>query len=108
MSTAIVAIYLYVFGAITIAGGVVGFVKAKSRASLIAGGISGALLVVAGYLVGSGSRTGLFLGLLVSLALAGRFGMAFKKSRKVMPAGLILVLALAGIVLSALALKRSL
>src|SRR4051794_8264502 len=37
-------IYLFGFGALTIAGGVMGFVKAKSRASLIAGTISGVLL----------------------------------------------------------------
>ena len=33
-------IYLFVFGVLTIAGGVMGFVKAKSKPSLIAGGIS--------------------------------------------------------------------
>lgn len=104
MNPTILVTYLYVFGAVTMAGGVVGFVKAKSKASLVAGTISGALLVVAGFLHGSGSRAGVFLGLLVSLALAGRFGMAFKKSRKVMPAGLILALAVVGVVLSTLTL----
>ncbi|MCW5837094.1 MAG: TMEM14 family protein, partial [Labilithrix sp.] len=87
----VLAIYLMVFGAVTIAGGVVGFVKAKSRASLIAGSISGALLLVAGWF--ATSRPALFLGLGVSAALAARFGTAFLRTKKVMPAGLIAALA---------------
>ena len=87
-------IYLYVFGALTIAGGVIGFVKAKSKASLIAGGIAGALLVGAAWL---GGRNGIILGLIVSLALAGRFVGAYRKSKKVMPAGLMALLSVIGV-----------
>lgn len=97
-------LYLFVFGALTIAGGVMGYVKAKSRPSLVAGGLSGALLIVAGYLVGSHGQVGLVLGLIVSLALAARFVMSFRKSKKVMPAGLMAVLGIAGVALTALAL----
>lgn len=99
-------IYLLVFGMIMIAGGVVGFVQAKSRASLIAGAISGLLLLVAGWLVGREDHGGMVLGLLVLAALAGRFGIAFKKTPKVMPTGLILLLSIVGIALSAVALAR--
>lgn len=98
--------YLFAFGVLTIAGGVMGFVKAKSRPSLIAGGISGAALLVAGYLVGSGAQIGLVIGLVVSLALAARFVMTFRKSKKVMPAGLMAVLGIAGVVITTLALVR--
>lgn len=98
--------YLFVFGVLTIAGGVMGFVKAQSRPSLVAGGISGAALMVSAYLVGTGSmtRVGLFAGLVVSLALAARFVGAFRKSKKVMPAGLMALLGLAGVVIASLAL----
>ena len=83
-----------------------GFVKAKSKPSLIAGGISGIALLAAGYLVGTGTMTriGLIVGLVVSLALAGRFVGAFKKSKKVMPAGLMAVLGIAGVAVTALGL----
>ena len=65
-------VYLFVFGLLAIGGGILGFVKAKSRASLIAGGLSGLCLLVAGYLMGSSSlQAGLGLGLVVSVALAG-------------------------------------
>ena len=96
--------YLFGFGALTVAGGVAGFVRAKSRASLIAGAISGGLLVAAGYLAGSGGRLGMFVGLGVSTALAGRFVTAYLKSKKIMPAGLMAILSVGGVVLTALAL----
>lgn len=103
----LVRFYLFGFGVLTIAGGVMGFVKAKSRASLIAGTISGGLLIVAGYLVGSSGRLGLIVGLGVSAALASRFVMAYRKSKKVMPAGLMAVLGIAGVILTAVALARA-
>jgi uncharacterized membrane protein (UPF0136 family) len=96
-----VRIYLYVFGVLTIAGGVVGFVKAKSRPSLIAGGSSGALLLLAGYLLATRMTFGLGLGLVVSLGLAGRFIGAFRKSGKIMPAGLMAMLGSLGTILTA-------
>lgn len=98
--------YFFIFGVLTIAGGVMGFVKAKSRPSLIAGGISGVALLLAGYLIGTGTNTriGLFLGLIVSFALAGRFVGAFLKTKKVMPAGLMAALGIIGMIVSTLAL----
>ncbi|WP_146649739.1 TMEM14 family protein [Labilithrix luteola] len=100
-------LYLYVFGALTIAGGVVGFVRAKSRASLIAGTVAGALLFVSAYLVGKGAaRDGLFLGLAISASLSARFVGAFVRSRKVMPAGVMSLLSITGCVLTVLALTR--
>jgi len=97
--------FLFAFGAMSVAGGVLGFVKAKSNASLIAGGASGVLLAAAAYLIGAGHVTlGLVIGLVVSIALAGRFVPAFIKTKKPMPAGLMSVLAAGGIVLTGLAL----
>lgn len=102
----LVRIYLFVFGAITIAGGVIGFVKAKSRASIIAGGISGAALLAAGALAGGPNTTvALALGFAVSLALTGRFGNAYRQTKKLMPAGLIAALGIGGIVLTLLSLR---
>jgi uncharacterized membrane protein (UPF0136 family) len=102
----LVRFYLFGFGALTIAGGVMGFVKAKSRASLIAGSIAGALLIAAGALVASTGRLGVIVGLGVSAALAARFVMTYRKSKKVMPAGVMAVLGIVGVVLTAVALAR--
>jgi uncharacterized membrane protein (UPF0136 family) len=95
-------IYLFVFGVLTVVGGVMGFVKAKSNASLIAGGVSGVLLLVAGYLMGSANlQIGLILGLVVCVALAGRFVPSYLKTKKPMPAGMMAVLSVLGTVLGA-------
>jgi uncharacterized membrane protein (UPF0136 family) len=103
----VLRIYLFVFGVLTVVGGVMGFVKAKSNASLIAGGISGVLLLVAGYLMGSASaQAGLILGLVVSVALAGRFVPSYLKTKKAMPAGLMAVLSVIGVVLGAVGLMQ--
>jgi uncharacterized membrane protein (UPF0136 family) len=99
-----IRLYLFFFGVLTIAGGIMGFVKAKSRASLIAGTLSGVLLLAAGYELSARGTIGLIIGLVVSLALAARFGAAFKKSRKVMPAGLMALLGFIGVVVTVLGL----
>ncbi len=99
-------IYFLVFGLLTIAGGVMGYVKAGSTASLIAGGISGVLLIVAALLLPSHVVVGLALGLLVSLLLAGRFLPAFLKSGKMMPDGMMALLSIIAIVFAVLAWLR--
>lgn len=99
-----VRFYLFGFGALTVAGGVLGFVKAKSRASLIAGSIAGSLLMMAGYLANDRSTEGFRLGLALSLALTIRFLLAYRRNKKVMPAGIIVVLGIVGAALTGLAL----
>ena len=70
----VASVFYFVFGFLTLVGGVIGFLKAKSRASLIAGGICGLALIAAGALVAwDRINYGLILGLLVSVALAGQF-----------------------------------
>jgi len=94
-------LYLFIFGVLTIAGGVMGYVKARSVVSIVAGGISGVLLALAGYFVGTGKvQLGLILGLVVSLALAGQFVGKFLKTHKFMPAGMMSVLSIIGLVLT--------
>ena len=97
--------YYFIFGALTILGGVIGFVKAGSKASLIAGGISGVLILVAAWLLMNGNvQNGLILGLVVSSLLEVRFFPAFVKTKKMMPAGLMTALSMIGTLLSVLAL----
>ena len=100
----LVRIYLLVFGLITITGGVIGFVKAKSRASLIAGSVSGVLLLVAAYLTGTMGRPGLILGLIVSLALAARFAPKVRMSPRATVAGMMTALGTLGIGLTVFSL----
>lgn len=100
-------LYLFIFGALTIAGGVVGFLKAGSNASLIAGGVSGIVILLAGYLIAIGKvQPGLILGIVVSIALAGRFVPAFLATHKFMPAGMMAILGVIGVILTALSLFK--
>lgn len=91
-------IYFIVFGLLTIAGGVMGYVKAGSTASLIAGAVSGILLLVAAFLLPSHVVVGLALGGIVSLLLAARFLPAFFRDGKMMPNGMMALLSILGVV----------
>lgn len=99
-------IYFIVFGLLTIAGGVMGYVKAGSTISLVAGAISGVLLLVAAFLLPGHVVAGLVIGGLVSLLLAGQFLPAFFRTGKMMPAGMMSVLSILGIVFTILAWVR--
>jgi uncharacterized membrane protein (UPF0136 family) len=96
-------IYFIVFGLLTIVGGVIGFVKAGSTASIIAGSISGIALIVAAYLLPGNVVLGLAIAGLVSILLAGRFIPAFLKTGQAMPAGLMSLLSVIGLVLAIVA-----
>jgi uncharacterized membrane protein (UPF0136 family) len=95
-------IYFIVFGLLTIVGGVMGYVKG-SMASIIAGSITGILLLVAAYLLPENLALGLGLAALVSIALAGRFVPIFMKTGQVMPAGLMSVLSVIGAIMAIVA-----
>ncbi len=99
-------IYFIVFGLITIAGGIMGYVKAGSTISLLAGAISGVLLLVAAFLLPSHVVLGLAIGALVSLLLAVQFLPAFFKTYKMMPAGMMSLLSILGIAFAIAAWMR--
>jgi uncharacterized membrane protein (UPF0136 family) len=100
-------IYFIIFGILTIVGGVIGYVKAGSTASIIAGAISGIALLVAAFLLPGNVAAGLILAGIVSVALAGRFIPAFMQTGKVMPAGLMAVLSAIGVIMAIVAwIKR--
>jgi uncharacterized membrane protein (UPF0136 family) len=92
-------IYFPIVGVVMIAGGFVGFLKAKSVASLIAGSVSGLLLIIGACLFGVQLQVGLVVVLLVCLALLGRFLPALFRG-KMMPAAYVAPLSLIGAVLS--------
>ena len=96
-------IYFIVFGILTIAGGVIGYVKAGSMPSIIAGSISGILLLVAAFLLPDHRVAGLATGLIISLLLAGQFIPKFIRTGKAMPAGMMSVLSAIGIIMAIVA-----
>lgn len=96
-------IYYFVFAAVTILGGLMGYANKKSVASLIAGSISGALLLTAGAFLYTKLNGALILGLIVCVLLAGRFIPNYIEKKRVVPSGLMSLLSLAGIVVTLLA-----
>ena len=92
--------YFIVFGILTIVGGIIGYATKGSMASIIAGGISGALLLVAAFLLPGNVTAGLAIALIVSVLLAGRFLPAFINTGSMMPAGMMAFLSVIGIVFS--------
>jgi uncharacterized membrane protein (UPF0136 family) len=99
-------IYFIVFGILTIAGGVIGYVRAGSMPSIIAGSISGILLLVAAFLLPDHRVAGLATGLIISLLLAGQFIPKFIRTGKAMPAGMMSVLSAIGIIMAIVALTK--
>ncbi len=99
-------IYFIIFGLLTILGGIIGYVSKGSMPSIIAGSISGVLLLVAAFLIPSQTLVALILAAVVSLLLAGRFVPAFLKTGGVMPAGMMSVLSVMGLIIAIAALVR--
>ena len=92
MNTSTVAAIAY--GITSIAGGVFGYARAKSRVSLILGSISGIVLLFAAWAQLQGLTIGLTLAQIITLLLVGVFTVRLIKTRKFMPAGLMLILGL--------------
>ena len=97
---------MLIVSALVLAGGVMGFVKGKSKASLISGAVMAALLDLAFYVSLSDPRTGLIIGDGVSFLLFIVGTVRFRKTRKFMPAGLIQALGALSLVMTTLALVK--
>ncbi|XP_078180872.1 protein FATTY ACID EXPORT 5-like [Carex rostrata] len=86
------------YGLLVLAGGIIGYVKRRSTASLAAGIGFGGLLLAAGFAslrafqTHSISYLALTLETVCALVLMVLMGWRFFKSRKVMPAGLVAIL----------------
>jgi uncharacterized membrane protein (UPF0136 family) len=92
MALLLVNVTLGTYAALLAAGGVMGYVKAGSRPSLIAGlACAGAVLVALGLSL-AGITLGHVLGVVLAVALGVFFGMRYvRKGRKFMPNGLMAV-----------------
>jgi len=100
----VIRVYYVLFALLSIVGGLMGYLKAKSTVSLLAGSVSGVLLIAASFMLsGRHPIRAYSLGLLVSVLLAGKFVPDFIHKKAIVPGGLMAVLSLAGIVLTLLA-----
>ena len=89
---------LLVFALLVVIGGIQGMM-AGSAASLIAAVISGALLLYSRWLWGEKNLPGLIVGLVVSIALLGRFAsVAFRDGLTMWPGGVVIFFSVVTIV----------
>lgn len=80
------AIAAYGYGLLALVGGGIGYAQARSKVSLISGGLSGALLLLGGWLWGQGMTVGAGLSLGVTVVLVAVFIGRWRKTGKRMPA----------------------
>ena len=102
-------LFILVYAAVLLAGGIAGYRLAGSRVSLISGVGSAGLLVMA-YLVARGSAAGtpaagLWLASGIALALVVVFAIRFSKTKTFMPAGMLTILSVLALGFFALAAR---
>ena len=90
MNLSIIAAFAY--GVLAIVGGIIGYIQARSKVSLLSGSISGLLLVLAAYFQLQGQSWGPILAVIVTAVLVVVFAVRLAKTRKFMPAGLMTIL----------------
>ncbi len=104
------AIEIWIYGVIMILGGIMGFVKVGSKASLISGVGMGLALLASGYGVWSGpavrSADSLVVALVIAALLLVIFAIRYAKTRRFMPGGMLAVLSLVAVVIFGLAWKK--
>jgi uncharacterized membrane protein (UPF0136 family) len=92
------AMIVWIYGALVLVGGVMGWMKAKSVPSLVSGIVFGAALIFVGYGIKLGHRNDVTIAMVIAGLLAVIMGIRFAKSKKFMPAGLVAILSVAVIV----------
>jgi uncharacterized membrane protein (UPF0136 family) len=87
------------YGLLSIAGGILGYAKAKSKVSLISGLVSGLALMLCGLLQFQDQAWARFVAIAITGILTIVFVVRFQKTRKWMPAGMMVGLGIVALVL---------
>ena len=89
MSTALIIALIY--GILAMVGGIIGYLKSASKPSLISGIISGLLILIGVFRAARGVASGLWVVKIVTLLLVIVFIIRLVKTKKFMPAGLMVM-----------------
>lgn len=81
-----------IYGLISIIGGIVGYIQAESKVSLISGTISGILMLFFSYWMNRGFEWAFLIANIITFMLILVFSLRLKKTGKFMPAGLMVIL----------------
>ena len=100
-----IAVIVWVYGALVLVGGVMGWIKAQSKPSLMSGVGFGVALLFSGWFIWQGDRHALLGTAVLAGVLLIVMGIRFGATSKFMPAGLVAGLSLVVLVLLLLAMK---
>jgi uncharacterized membrane protein (UPF0136 family) len=100
------AIEIWIYGVIMILGGIMGFIKVGSKASLISGVGMGVALLVSGYGVWNSSHDSLVVAVVIAALLVVIFAIRYAKTKRFMPGGMLAILSLLAVAIFGAALKR--
>ena len=100
-------IVMLVYAALLIVGGLIGFYKAGSKISLIAGSVSGVLVLIAYLVTRSNMTVGLWIGAVLALLLSGNFIQRWVGTGKMMPNGGMAIISVAVLVVLVMAALRT-
>ena len=89
------------YGALAIVGGIIGYTKVGSRPSLLSGSISGILLFVSAALQYQGMAWAKIMAIAIIAILVITFIVRFQKTRKWMPAGMMVILGIIALAIMA-------
>ncbi|MBX9879372.1 MAG: TMEM14 family protein [Candidatus Obscuribacterales bacterium] len=100
LTVIVLAVFIFI-------GGIIGFIKAKSKPSLISGIISSGLLAGCYTWSQTDAKIALITADVLSVLLTVMFYFRFTKSRKFMPAGLLILLCSLAVVVITMAVTGS-
>jgi uncharacterized membrane protein (UPF0136 family) len=80
------SIAVIVYGIAVAAGGVMGYIEAKSIMSILTGGLAGVLIIIAGVMSNSNPKAGYGSAAVLAIALTAFFIYRFMSTHKAMPA----------------------
>lgn len=96
MSLSVLAAVAY--GLLALVGGIAGYTRARSKPSLIAGVVSGLVLIFSGVAYAQGADWSRIVALIVTFLLIDVFAWRLIKTRKFMPAGIMIIAGVAAFI----------
>lgn len=104
----VTATIVFVYGLLIALGGIMGYVKGGSHASIISGASFGTALLIAGYFISKGKIAAQYFALVLTFLLDGIFTYRFAKTLHFFPAGFLSLFSLAVLIVIALKIRRTL
>jgi uncharacterized membrane protein (UPF0136 family) len=104
----VTATIVFIFGLLIALGGIMGYVKSGSQASLVSGVVFGIALVASAYFIFKGKIAAQYVALALTFLLDGIFTYRFAKTLHFFPAGFLSLASLAVLIVVALKIRRTL